>query len=114
MFTMLTSFRRLPWRTVQPRVLSSYHRAISVSATRRAEVEDVEASETNSAEEMEESYEENEGEFAEGRFGRNSAEMLETFLDADGSKFKTPLKPNNWLGDTVVGALFVLYSSFSI
>jgi hypothetical protein len=36
----------------------------------------------------------------------NSAEMLEIFLNTEGAQFKTPQKPNNWLGGDKVRYVF--------
>jgi hypothetical protein len=92
---MLTSFRRLPWRTTQLYSVACCRRNITFSAARQAEVEKV-------AEEAADGLEttENDEDESEGRRGAsNSAEMLENFLQSMGTQFKTPQKPNNWLAD---------------
>lgn len=99
---MLASFRRLPWRTAQPYLRDSSFRNIASSAVRKAEVEDVEPAETLSEEELQEDYEGGDQEFSGTLRGGNSAQMLENFLRNEGSRYRTPRKPNNWLGDFVV------------
>jgi len=95
---MLTSFRRLPWRTTQLYSVACCRRNITFSAACQAEVE-------KGAEEAEEptdglkTTEDDEDESKGRRQASNSAEMLETFLQSLGNPFKTPQKPNNWLGD---------------
>jgi hypothetical protein len=92
---MLASFRRLSWRRTQPCSVACCHRNITFSATRQAEVEKgVEAEEP-----ADDELEMMEGESEEGPRVSNSAEMLDTFLHSVGAPFRTPQKPNNWLGD---------------
>jgi hypothetical protein len=93
-FAMFTLLRHLPWRTVQPCLVSSCRRNIAFSAARRAEVGNLEGEKDGDTEE-----------FEEERFAANSAEMLETFIQTVGAKFKTPTRPNNWLGDDRVGCI---------
>jgi hypothetical protein len=95
---MLVAFRRLPWRTAQRCSIISCRRNIAFSVARQAEVEPqtVEPSEEL---QLEEGDEERENE-------SNSAVMLETFLQTVGEQFKTPQKPNNWLGNDKVSYIF--------
>jgi len=69
-------------------------RNITFSAARQAEVE-----RGAEAEELDTLEMENDEDESEGRQTSNSAEMLETYLRGLGAPFKTPEKPNNWLGD---------------
>lgn len=75
-----------------------------MSAIRRAEPAETEGPESYSAEELQEGYEgdEAEADFEDTSRGLNSAQMLENWLGGEGASFKTPIKPNNWLGGDVV------------
>ena len=97
---MLTSFRGLPWRAAQPYLRDSSCRSIVSSAIRNAEVEDIKPAETSRAEELQEDYEGGK-EKNSGRLS-GSARMLELWLRGEGSQYRTPRKPNNWLGGDVV------------
>lgn len=81
---MLQSLRRLPCRatyTCIPR------RNLTFTAARQAEIQ-----------ENNEVAEDTPDRAQSLPVGKNSAEMLENFLRDSGTKFKTPAKPNNWLG----------------
>lgn len=100
---MLSSLRRLPWGTFQPSLPPSCRRGITFSAIRRAGPDDLEGAENIDAAEGSEA----EVEYEESARRMNSAEMLEAWLEGEGAKFKTPIRPNNWLGGHVVEFYFI-------
>lgn len=97
---MLASFRPLPWRTAQPYLRDSSCRNIVSSAIRKAEVEDVKPAETTGVKELQEDNEGGSEKISSRLSG--SARMLELWLRGQGSQYRTPRKPNNWLGGDVV------------
>lgn len=94
---MLTSLRRLPWRSPQLGSVTFCHRNFSISAACRAVVENLQGAVDG---------QKPKGTVIQGSFGSNSAEMLETFLETVGAQFKAPQRPNNWLGGDRVGYVF--------
>jgi hypothetical protein len=82
-------------------LLPSCRRNIASSAARLAEPGSFEEAQISDAAFPEEGSEGDSG-FEEPSWHRmNSAEMLEAWLEGDGAKFKTPMRPNNWLGGHV-------------
>jgi hypothetical protein len=97
---MLTSLQRLPWLTVQSCSVTSCRRSIAFSIARQADSENFPSAEPVGLE--------------VGPSGSNSAEMLDSFLQTVGAKYKTPRKPNNWLGgDKVCSIFYALLSGHS-
>ena len=100
-FQPLVMFSSLRRPSVQPCLLRSCRRNIASSAARRAEPGELEGADSSDAVFPEQRFE-GDGGFEEPPRRMNSAEMLDVWLQGEGAKFKSPIRPNNWLGDHVV------------